>query len=331
MPNALPGLGFYVSAAIAVSAFASVPASAQDAVTAEALFRAGRDALAQADYATACARFEESKRLEPAPGTLLNLGECRERLGQLASAWQAYSEAADLLPAGDLRRDHAQKRRDEIAPKLATITLSLAKHTPADCVLRQGALSIGQSVAGVPLPVDEGDVAFVLQCPGRRDTTSRLRVENGRTYVLSLSPGPLQTTVAGPVAPKPTTPKEDDTKPVGSSPLFVAGIVTICFGGVGLITGAVTGGLAIDRKSTVDDTCTRQPNGRLGCPPEGVDAADEGSALATASTVGFAAGGALLALGLTLTIVDLVSVEEPASVSVAPLPGGGWAGLTVGF
>jgi hypothetical protein len=74
---------------LAVGLAVSSPAWAQsgDRAGAEALFEAGREALDKGDYEVACQRFEESNRLESAAGTILNLANCREQLGQLASAW----------------------------------------------------------------------------------------------------------------------------------------------------------------------------------------------------------------------------------------------------
>jgi tetratricopeptide (TPR) repeat protein len=83
-------------------------ASAGDPPAAQALFKQGRDAAKRGDHATACEKFAESYRLDPAPGTLLNLGDCKERLGMLASAWQYYTAAAEQL--SDERTDIARQR-----------------------------------------------------------------------------------------------------------------------------------------------------------------------------------------------------------------------------
>src|SRR5262245_63210105 len=87
----------------------SKPCRAGDA-GAEALFRAGREAAEKGDYASACARFEESHRLEPAAGTVFNLADCYEKRGQVASAWQRYREVKERLPAGDERVTFAEGR-----------------------------------------------------------------------------------------------------------------------------------------------------------------------------------------------------------------------------
>ena len=97
------------------------PCQAQDSAAAEALFRSAREAAETGDWVTACDRFEESKRLEPAPGTVLNLARCREQLGQIASAWKSYMEASQRLPEADSRQEFARRKARELKPLIPEI------------------------------------------------------------------------------------------------------------------------------------------------------------------------------------------------------------------
>src|SRR5262245_1711819 len=70
----------------------------RDLAAAEALFREARAAMQSGDFDAACAKFEESERLDKAPGTVLNLAECEEKRGRVATAWGHLRRAVDMLP-----------------------------------------------------------------------------------------------------------------------------------------------------------------------------------------------------------------------------------------
>src|SRR5262249_16095278 len=93
------------------------PALADDRATeaeAGAYCRRGRDAAKRGDHVTACTEVAESQRLDPAPGTLLNLGECEEKQGHYTRAWQYFADARATLPKDDDRTSIADKRAAEI-------------------------------------------------------------------------------------------------------------------------------------------------------------------------------------------------------------------------
>ncbi|MBI4699913.1 MAG: hypothetical protein HY744_01895 [Deltaproteobacteria bacterium] len=72
-------------------------------------------------FSTACERFRASEKLDPAPGTTLNLAECEQRRGQLATAWELFRAVASKLPPGDPRRPVAERRLAELAPQLPRV------------------------------------------------------------------------------------------------------------------------------------------------------------------------------------------------------------------
>src|SRR5690242_9793251 len=80
-------------------------ARADDKATADRLFDEGRAAMAAKDYASACPKLEESQRLDPALGTLLNIGLCYEGQGRVASALAVWREAEEQARgAGETKR-----------------------------------------------------------------------------------------------------------------------------------------------------------------------------------------------------------------------------------
>src|SRR5438552_13565446 len=97
-------------------------------VAAEALFDEGRRLMAEGKAAEACPKFADSQRIDPSPGTLLNLASCYEKVDRPASAWATYREAASLA-ASTGRQDlvaTAQRHADALSPKLARLSVSAA-------------------------------------------------------------------------------------------------------------------------------------------------------------------------------------------------------------
>jgi hypothetical protein len=89
-----------VSLALAALAWCNLAGAQQESPShAETLFRQGREAVKRGDYAVACPKFEESQRLDPANGTLLNLALCEEGWGRLV---EARMHLREVLAASDL-------------------------------------------------------------------------------------------------------------------------------------------------------------------------------------------------------------------------------------
>src|SRR5580704_11253708 len=105
-----------VGALIVTSSLLARPALAQDAdkATAQALFDTARRDMDAGRFAAACPEFASSYKLDPGPGTLLNLAVCYEKNGQTASAWATFLDAATEAgragetPRVQMAREHAQ-------------------------------------------------------------------------------------------------------------------------------------------------------------------------------------------------------------------------------
>ena len=72
-------------------------AGAGEKVTAEDMFQQGVELIGKGKWAEAAVKLEESNRLDRAAGTTVNLADCYEHMGKLASAWTLFVEAAAVV------------------------------------------------------------------------------------------------------------------------------------------------------------------------------------------------------------------------------------------
>lgn len=124
----------------------------------------------QKHWAEAASKLQESQRLDPAVGTLLNLAECWVALGKTASAWSAYRDAASTAASAQQpdRERFALKRARALEGKLSYLTIQVPEsvRAPGLTVTRDGVL-LSDALWGTAVPVDPGTVRIVAEAPGR--------------------------------------------------------------------------------------------------------------------------------------------------------------------
>jgi hypothetical protein len=293
----------------------SVRPAAADAVTAEALFRQGREAMQNHDYETACARFAESNRLDVAAGTLMNLATCEEKLGRVATAWQHWREAIDLLPADDDRVGFARRRVAELKPLLPGLTLVPPPDAPPEMVVLRDGVELGEGGLGVELPVDPGPHKIIVRAKGYEDWSIELSLAERETQTIALE--------VGPKAPEPPPPPPPRGQPRPESDEWMKSKRTWGYiaGGVG-VAGVLTGVGSFLAMRHADATAKNHCNAEtLSCDADGMDALDSGKTWSAVNYVGWGVAVAGLGVGAFLVIMDLED-ERPQSVGLAPLPAG---------
>src|SRR5687768_5276645 len=120
-----PAIAFFVALVALVGVCTPASAQPRDPVAADALFREGREAMKAGDLLIACEKLKESQRLDPAPGTLLNLAECEEKRGRLAIAWEHARRALDTMAQSDERVAMASARVAALELRLPRLTIRL--------------------------------------------------------------------------------------------------------------------------------------------------------------------------------------------------------------
>jgi hypothetical protein len=172
----------------------TVHAQITDPAAAEALFREGRRLLKDkdGDVAAACAKFDESLRLDPAIGTLINVAACQERLGRTATAWQHWRAAADQLATTDRRRTMAIAHATALEKVLSRLIVTLGPNVADDeqVEVRRDGITLGRASLGLPLPLDPGPHLVTVRAPGRQPLRYELMIRPGETRTLLLARGP---------------------------------------------------------------------------------------------------------------------------------------------
>jgi serine/threonine-protein kinase len=305
-----------------------------DKAAAEALFDHGRELLSQGRFADACAKFAESQRLDAGVGTLLYLADCYEKIGQTASAWAGFREAAAAAhAAGQLDREKIARERSAALEKgLSKLTIMVE---PANVVsgveVRRNGVAIGSALWGTPIPVDPGVHTITASAAGKKTWSTRVRVPTSGASV-SVNVPPLE---QAPIVRSGPARVPHDREGTENHTQRNAGIVLGAFGLVGLGVGAAFGLAAVSKDSDADAHCRTDDPGR--CDEQGVRLSEDAHTAAAASTIAFGIGTAALALGIMLVAMAPSGTTEVAppraarALRLSPTHGGGFVSIGGAF
>jgi hypothetical protein len=319
----------------AISCLAAPPAwaqpSAEDKALATALFKEARGLLSRNEIAKACRKFQESHRIDPSGGTLLNLAACHEKLGRTASAWTEYNEAL-ALARRDNRDDRirfAAEHMQAIEPRLSHIIVEVPQSAQLEGLeIRRDGSVLHRAAWGSRMPVDPGTHVIEAGAKGYRAWRSEFSID---------ADGVQQRVVIPVLVPLPTSDNRDD--PVddvvgpekGQRPGLVAssdvGPVpwpAYVLGGVGVVSlgiGSYFGLRAFSKDREADEACKGGT-----CSSDGVTLTNEAGEAADISTLAFAVGIVAVGSGVTVWLLDRDG--PPSSSHVAPTVGPNQAGMS---
>ncbi len=315
-----------------VTLLALVAPARADSAAAAALFREGRDLIKQGKLAAGCDKIGASQKVDSSVGTLLNLGDCREKLGQLASAWAAFREAESLAKrkgGDDKRLVEASKRAAAVEPKLSNLVIEVPQPV-AGLVIRRGDEIVDRAAWNTPLPVDPATHVIVAEAPGFRtwkldvaiDPRSRRRLVQVPKLEPSTDPGvsPIPAPV---VVQAPLTAVMFKQKRESGTWSTTRGFA-VAFGVLGagaIVTGVYVGTRADDLQKRSDAIC---PNA-LCDDLQGLRLNDDAKRNAMRANIAFAAGGAAL---VTSTVMWLVGKPDD-EFTVAPTMTSGSTGVSL--
>lgn len=307
---------------------AATRAAPSDVARAQALFEEAGQLMDANRYQEACPKLEESRRLDPAPGTRLNLADCWEHAGLTASAYREFVAVA-LVSEQSGNRERAavaRSRASQLESRLVRLSLEVPPASRvAGLTLRQNSSLVPELAWGTAWPVDPGTVVVEASAPDhivfRRELELRAEGTTQRVTIPPLSP------LVSSAAPPPESPP-----PRQSSPgvwLERSGVGVAALGAVGVTLGAVLGVRAVNLyHQSQREGC----DARDVCTPAALATRRDAVSAGNSATVSFVIGGALLATGTGLYVWGWrLRSDEPRALSarVAPLGASG-AFATVG-
>jgi hypothetical protein len=285
--------------------------SGSNKAAAEALFSEGRSLASTGKCDEAIPKFQASQKLDPGVGTLLNLADCYEQVGKTASAWAEYREVIALArAAGSKEREElATQKAKALEPKLSRLAIKVSGDASGLSITRDGE-ALESAELGVAIPVDPGTHVIEASAPGKQKFSQSVEVgKDGDSKVVEI-PALADGGEAGP-GPGPGEP----AKSGGGSAQGTMGLVMGGVGIVGVAVGAVFGLSASSKWKDAKAECSDYP---YGCGSEGVALQDDAKSAATISTIGFIAGGVLLAGGAALWLTAGSGDEQAVAVGVGP-------------
>jgi hypothetical protein len=313
----IAALALVCSAATFVSMAANADTDEQRAV---ALFDKGRKLARDGRCAEAVPVLLESIGYAEGVGPLLNLGNCYETLGKIASAHRYFLKAQGLAAARDdsKRRDEAAQRAKAIEKDVSMLTI----HVPAwmrssSTTVRVDGEVVPKDQWEKPMPVDPGPHEIDVVAPPNPKQTESVTVhgKGARTEWTATTRAPATPSPAASRAPaaaiapvpEPTTDEgnHDGSRvyglpPEGSSTQRTLGLVTGGVGLAGLALGGIFGAMSLSAHSSVVARCPTYPT----CPSSdraGLDAENQNaSSYGTVATIGVIAGVVLVAAGAVL-------------------------------
>ncbi len=314
------------------------PDETQRRAVAQALFDEAQKLIDSKSFALACPKLEEVVQLQPGKiGAILALARCYESDGKIASAWSRFKNVVEASKvAGDAREAEAQKKVNELEKRLPRLTIVVRETTRslAGLSVKRDGVEVGVPQWGLPIPLDAGAHHIEVTADGKKPWASDTSVSEGKTITVELpdleaAPVAPPTSTAPVVTAPPlvTAPPRDE----GSPGVFLGlpgktwGLVVGGVGVAGLLAGGVAGGLALGQHDELVKAC---PDGR--CPAGKRGDIDAYEATGMASTIGFAAGGALTVAGAALFLFS-PSRKPATTASVTPYATFGGAGIKGSF
>ncbi len=344
---------------------AAAPAQAQsdqERAAARAAANQGGDAYDAGRYQEALGLFQNAERLVHALPHLLYIARSSEKLGKLVEAREAYlkMQRETVKPSDPEAFREAQaaasKELAAIEPRLASVTVKLDGATAQEATVTMDGQPLSAALVGLPTPTNPGEHTFEAKAPGKLPASQRVAVGEGgkQSITLTLQPDPNGAAAPAPGAPGDAAaapggstepPPGEPDHPSGGKSLRVPAYIALGVGVIGLGVGTVFiiggSGDSKDADKKFNACLAGNVEGDKACHDADAQKAvkdldDSAAKKKTLSVVGFAVGGAAIATGIILLVVDKggdskAAKHEPPRPRITPQIGFNYVGLSGSF
>jgi len=288
--------------------------SADNEALATMLFQEGRGLMAEGRIVEACQKLQESQRLDPAGGTLLNLALCHDKEGRLASSWSEFNEAI-----GVARRDGRTDREIEAAnraaalePRLSRLTIVVPAAAQVDgLVIERDGRELGRNAWSTAVPVDGGEHVVHATARGREPFSTRIVIgqeSDSRTVEIPVLATPVVVVETAALAATPPLPGEaPPARRLRWGAVALAGAGVVALGAAGYVLST---GLKANDASNVD--CYVD-----GCNPTGERQRNIAVSRGNWATLLGAGGLLLIGAGATLFYFEHRSKASPREAQIS--------------
>ena len=312
---------------------------------------AGLEAYTAGKYDQALDYFTRAESLLHAPTHQLYLARSSAKLGRLVSAREYYLKLTQerLPPSASKPFRDAQaagdKELNELEPRVPYVSVVVQGTNVKEVQVIRDDQTLPQALLGVPHPEDPGTHTFKAIANGMESAPATILLKEGAHETVLLTLNAVAAAEPTATTGKVTTGSSGFTDPAGDAPsssgrgpgMRIAAFSGIGLGAVGIGIGTyflVKAGNTQKESDTLYDGCT------LNCESDEFKNAvqtidNRAMSQRVTGAVSTIVGGAFLATGITLLIVDLNAssshAEVGSGVKVQPILGLGYAGLSGRF
>ncbi len=292
---------------------------------ADKLFNEAEAQMKEGKYASACAKYEESQRLDRAWGTVFALAKCYNKAGQLSRAREyalaARAAAVDAKNSDRERRANEELSAIEVQMSKLEITIPVPLNGEHDLqvmidktiVLRENWRSVFTETGEHTITVTSGSKQWSIPISLKHAEQRKVSVPPLDQWEppkdKNPQPPPSATPPLSPTVARTTTSATpSEGAPLTAHDYRVPGVVLMVFGAASL---GVSVGFRLLRQDTIDRLDVRCRDGH--CPADAAYLADQGKTYSAVWQATLGVGIAGMAAGATLLLMGTSTPPAPKS------------------